>query len=34
LKQYIADGSWTKALDDTVRPSGYGIPSPPTPGNV
>jgi glutamate transport system substrate-binding protein len=34
LKQYIADGSWTKALDDTVRPSGYAIPSPPTPGNV
>jgi glutamate transport system substrate-binding protein len=32
LKQYIDDGSWRKALDATVRPSGYAIPSPPTPG--
>jgi len=34
LKQYIADGSWRAALDQTVGPSGYSIPSPPTPGNV
>jgi glutamate transport system substrate-binding protein len=32
LKQYIADGSWKKALDITVAPSGYKIPDPPTPG--
>jgi glutamate transport system substrate-binding protein len=31
LKQYIDDGSWRKALDSTVRPSGYAIPDPPTP---
>jgi glutamate transport system substrate-binding protein len=31
LKQYIDDGSWRKALDSTVRPSGYSIPDPPTP---
>ncbi len=30
LKQYIDDGSWRKALDNTVRPSGYAIPNPPT----
>ena len=34
LKQYIADGSWRAALDQTVGPSGYSIPSPPTPGSV
>ncbi|WP_420123353.1 glutamate ABC transporter substrate-binding protein [Nakamurella sp.] len=34
LKQYIADGSWKAALDQTVGPSGYSIPSPPTPGSV
>ena len=33
LKEYIADGSWKAALDQTVRPSGYKIPAPPTPGN-
>ena len=33
LKQYIADGSWKRSLDANVRPSGYNIPSPPTPGN-
>jgi len=27
----IADGSWEKALQDTVGPSGYTIPAPPTP---
>ena len=32
LKQYVADGSWQKSLDSTVRPSGYSIPSPPTVG--
>ena len=32
LQQYIADGSWKKSLDSTVRPSGYSIPSPPTVG--
>jgi glutamate transport system substrate-binding protein len=34
LQQYIADGSWRAALDSTVGPSGYSIPSPPTPGSV
>lgn len=34
LKQYIADGSWQKALDDTVGKSGYSVPSPPTPGTA
>lgn len=34
LQQYIADGSWRAALDQTVGPSGYSIPSPPTPGSV
>lgn len=34
LKQYIADGSWKAALDQTVGPSGYSIPSPPTPGSA
>lgn len=34
LEQYIADGSWRAALDQTVGPSGYSIPSPPTPGSV
>jgi glutamate transport system substrate-binding protein len=34
LQQYVADGSWGKALDDTVRPSGYAVPAPPTPGSV
>ncbi len=27
----IADGSWKQALTDTVGPSGYTIPTPPTP---
>lgn len=34
LKQYIDDGSWKKSLDSTVKPSGYKIPSPPTPGTA
>ncbi|NMO05038.1 glutamate ABC transporter substrate-binding protein [Gordonia sp. TBRC 11910] len=33
LKQFIADGSWKASLDANVRPSGYNIPSPPTPGS-
>ena len=32
LKQYMDDGSWKKALDITVAPSGYSIPDAPTPG--
>lgn len=32
LKQYIADGSWKASLQKNVGPSGYDIPSPPTPG--
>jgi glutamate transport system substrate-binding protein len=31
LSKMIADGSWEKALQDTVGPSGYTIPAPPTP---
>lgn len=34
LKQYIDDGSWKKALDVTVAPSGYSIPAAPTPGTA
>jgi glutamate transport system substrate-binding protein len=34
LKQYVADGSWKKALDITVAPSGYQIPEPPNPGSA
>jgi len=33
LKKYIADGTWKTVLDNTVGPSGYVIPSPPTPGS-
>lgn len=33
LKAYIADGSWKASLEKNVRPSGYKIPSPPTPGD-
>jgi glutamate transport system substrate-binding protein len=32
LRQYVADGSWRRSLDSTVRPSGYSIPSPPAVG--
>lgn len=32
LQQYVADGSWQRSLDATVRPSGYAIPAPPTVG--
>jgi glutamate transport system substrate-binding protein len=31
LAEMISDGSWKKALTDTVGPSGYTIPAPPTP---
>lgn len=34
LKQYIADGSWQRALETTVAPSGYKVPSPPSPGSA
>ncbi|MGS0688035.1 transporter substrate-binding domain-containing protein [Nakamurella sp. GG22] len=34
LQQYIEDGSWAKSLESTVRPSGYSIPDPPTPGTA
>jgi glutamate transport system substrate-binding protein len=34
LTAMISDGSWKKALEDTVGPSGYTIPSPPTPGTI
>lgn len=33
LKSYIDDGTWAKALDKYVAPSGYVIPKPPTPGS-
>ena len=33
LKAYIDDGSWKASLNQTVRPSGYKIPKPPTPGS-
>jgi len=29
----IADGSWRQALEDTVGPSGFTIPAPPTPSS-
>jgi len=32
LRQYIDDGSWRASLERTVRPSGYEIPDPPSPG--
>jgi glutamate transport system substrate-binding protein len=32
LHQYVDDGSWEKALEATVGPSGYEIPDPPTLG--
>lgn len=32
LKQYVDNGSWKKAIEATVGPSGYNIPNPPTPG--
>ncbi len=34
LTEMISDGSWRQALEATVGPSGYAIPSPPTPGQV
>ena len=32
LQQYVAAGAWEAALNRNVAPSGYNIPSPPTPG--
>lgn len=32
LTSYVKDGFWKKALKATVSPSGYSLPSPPTPG--
>ena len=29
LNQYVADGSWKAALEKTVGPSGYSLPSAP-----
>ena len=34
LKQYVSDGSWKAALKKSVGPSGYSIPSAPTPGTA
>jgi glutamate transport system substrate-binding protein len=34
LKQYVSDGSWQKALQLTVAPSGYSMPDAPTPGSA
>jgi glutamate transport system substrate-binding protein len=31
IASMIADGSWRQALEDTVGPSGFTIPTPPTP---
>jgi glutamate transport system substrate-binding protein len=33
LQQYIDDGSWKRSLQNNVGPSGYSIPSPPSPGS-
>ena len=33
IAKMIADGSWKKALEDTFGPSGYTIPTPPTPAS-
>lgn len=30
LRDYISSGAWKAALDETVKPSGYHIPDPPT----
>jgi glutamate transport system substrate-binding protein len=34
LKQYVDDGSWKRALNITVAPSGYSIPDPPAVGTA
>jgi glutamate transport system substrate-binding protein len=34
LQQYVADGSWERNLNNTVAPSGYNLPNPPTPGSA
>lgn len=33
LKEYISSGAWKTALEQTVAPSGYSIPAPPTVGS-
>jgi len=33
IASMIADGSWKQALEDTVGPSGFTIPAPPTPSS-
>ncbi len=33
IQSMIDDGSWKKALESTVGPSGFAIPAPPTPGS-
>lgn len=33
LTSYIDDGSWKASLEKNVRPSGYDLPKPPTPGS-
>ena len=33
IQSMIDDGSWKKALESTVGPSGFTIPAPPTPGS-
>jgi glutamate transport system substrate-binding protein len=32
LRKYIADGSWKRSLERNIAPSGYSVPTPPTPG--
>ena len=34
LEQYVGDGSWKQALENTVDTSGYDIPDAPTPGTA
>lgn len=34
LKQFVSDGSWQRALQITVAPSGYSLPDAPTPGSA
>jgi glutamate transport system substrate-binding protein len=34
IQAMIDDGSWEQALTDTVGPSGYTVPAPPTPGTT
>ena len=34
ITKMVDDGSWEKALQDTVGPSGFTLPAPPTPGSA